>query len=1784
MSNLRALSRQERFYLDTMTNLKQYIENYNSNRDKNQLEGWKQRVETLYHDFQTNRLQIEVSSSEKADDDSEDETFIKSEEVNHNIRQQFENDYIYAYSFLATELRKTNVMPNSVDQSIVSAVSCPPSSPLSRIKLPEIRLPTFEGSVSEWITFRDTFKSLIDGNSQLSQIDKFSYLVASLAKDARKVIESVELTAANYSVAWSLLESRYDNKKLIVKTYIESLFAIESMRKENYESLMRLIDDFERNLCMIDKMGVPTDGWSVILAHMVCDRLDAATLRQCETHNKSNEVPTYGELIAFLKTHLAVLQSLPTSNSRYQESHKIEHKRSLKSRLNNVYTITNPTNYTCPFCSKSPHSPFKCEVFLKLSISQRFENVRSKNLCINCLSPSHLVRNCTSSSCRVCNQKHHTMLHQPSSDRSPTQSKPPTPLVQNIAPTNQKAQPNSSNQSSQRSVSSSLTQTPSASATVSSLASTTMVGTNRKVPATVLLQTAIVKVYNSNGQMQWARALLDPASQLSLITENLVQKLKLRRHPDRQEIGGVGNSIIVSHHTVVVRMGSHCTEFVMNEPCHVLRKITRDLPARNIDISLWNLPPHIVLADPNFDKPGPIDILIGMEKYYDLLVDGCSRITPEKAILQNTVLGWVVSGKVGNDSHPAQAPIVAHVCSSDGLDAQLSRFWELESCWSDSTHSVDENLCEEHFAATTFRNNTGRFVVTLPKRHSVLTELGNCEEIATRRFIALERRLNTQPALKKAYTAFIDEYLKLNHMREITNVEKIKSSNPTYFLPHHGVEKTDSTTTKLRVVFDASCRTETGISLNQALMVGPVVQDDLFSILLRFRVHRFAIIADIEKMYRQIRIHSSDYPLQQILWRSSSTESLRTFQLTTVTYGTASAPYLATKCLQVLSNQNSEEFPLAASVLAKDFYVDDLLSGMDDEEQGKTRCKDLINVLQSAGFSLRKWASNSATILSEIPSELYDERSIFNLDSNPLPIQTFGLQWEPSSDRFRYTVPKWSQPKSISRRIVISDAARLYDPLGLIGPVVVLAKILIQTLWRSSKNWDDPLDEDKQRYWFEFRNNLQDVSSISVPRWLICNDSPTVIEIHGFCDASEKAYGACLYLRTESINGIRSVLMTAKSKVAPLGDSKRQKRVCLPRLELSSALLLSHLYTKVKCSVPLTTESFFWTDSMITLHWLNAVPSRWKTFVANRVSEVHNLTADGIWSHVPGIDNPADVISRGMHATQLKDTASWWHGPAWLSQSSRFWPPLNHKPNTDLPTEILEEKPIALHISQCTPNEIFYLRSSFTALVRIIAFLNRFIQNCRTKIPMNRKIGFLQTNELDEATKILVRLAQAEVFSKDIAAIRNYGQVKENSELKSLFPIVIDSIMRVGGRLRNAAISEDRKHPIILPARHPLTECILLHYHLKNLHAGPQLLVACVRERYWPLRIRNLARKIVHNCINCYRCKPHNLDQLMGDLPPERVTPTLPFLNTGVDLCGPFCYRRMRKTAPVKCYVALFVCFVTKAVHVELVYDLSTAAFIAALHRFIARRGKPNVIQCDNAKNFKGAARELKELSIQFYSQQHQADVSNVCSNEGIEFKFIPPRSPNFGGLWEAAVKSLKRHLRSTIGNSILSQDEFVTLLARIEACLNSRPLTPLTTDPNDLEILTPGHFLVHRPLTSFPEPDLSEVPPNRLDRWQHNQELLRRIWKRWSTDYLSGLHPRTKWTQIRNNVTEGTMVLLKEDNLPPLKWKYGRITHIFRGDDNHIRVVTVRTATGEYRRSISKICVRQQHTEPTLE
>nr|XP_049467031.1 uncharacterized protein LOC125908360 [Anopheles coluzzii] len=355
------------------------------------------------------------------------------------------------------------------------------------------------------------------------------------------------------------------------------------------------------------------------------------------------------------------------------------------------------------------------------------------------------------------------------------------------------------------------------------------------------------------------------------------------------------------------------------------------------------------------------------------------------------------------------------VCNTS-IEEQLSKFRELESCRATSTLCVEKSNCEKQFAATTTSDTDGRFIVQLPKREEKLALLGDSKGIATRRFLALERRLSSNASLKTDYTQFIEEYAELQHMTELAESDAT-SSSPLYYLPHHCIVRPDSTTTKLRVVFDASCALDTVTSLNDALMIRPTIQDDLISILLRFRMSKLALVADIEKMYRQINIAAIDRPLQRILWRNSPTEPIRTFQLNTVTYGTSCAPYLATKTLQVLS-------------------------------QGQRVCQQLIDLLASGGFCLRKRATYNRRIFEHLPQHLQDERTILNLDSKSPIIKTLGLKWNISTDAFVFNIPRWNADNVITKRNALSDVAKLFDPIGLVGPVIIQAMLFLQELWR----------------------------------------------------------------------------------------------------------------------------------------------------------------------------------------------------------------------------------------------------------------------------------------------------------------------------------------------------------------------------------------------------------------------------------------------------------------------------------------------------------------------------------------------------------------------------------------------------------------------------------------------------------------------------------------------------------------------------------------------------------------
>ncbi|XP_062712563.1 uncharacterized protein LOC134289882 [Aedes albopictus] len=400
-------------------------------------------------------------------------------------------------------------------------------------------------------------------------------------------------------------------------------------------------------------------------------------------------------------------------------------------------------------------------------------------------------------------------------------------------------------------------------------------------------------------------------------------------------------------------------------------------------------------------------------------------------------------------------------------------------------------------------------------------------------------------------------------------------------------------------------------------------------------------------------------------------------------------------------------------------------------------------------------------------------------------------------------------------------------------------------------------------------------------------------------------------------------------------------------------------------------------------------------------------------------------------------------------------------------------------------------------------------------------------------------------------------------------------LLRIDGRLKNLNAPFDTRHPILLPANHQLSWMIARSVHLQTLQGGPSLLLATMRQRFWPLRGRDLARKVVRQCVTCFRCNPTPANQIMAPLPSVRLRPARAFAYSGMDYCGPFFVRPLTgRGTSVKVYVALFVCLVVKAVHLEVVPDLSSVACIAAVKRFVARRGRVLELHCDNATTFVGADRELRNMRKEFQQQFQSQEWADYCSGNGITFRFIPARSPHFGGIWEAGVKSFKYHFRRIMGQKAFSMDQLLTVVAQIESVLNSRPLVPISDSPDDLSAITPGHFLIGEPLVSIPEPDLLQLSPNRVTRLQDMQRSVQDLWRCWSRDYVSQLHQRSKWRRPSLDVKKGQLVLLKEDNYPPLQWPLGRIVETITGSDGRVRVVVVRTAAGDYKRAITKVAV----------
>lgn len=1149
-------------------------------------------------------------------------------------RTDFENNY-FSIVTRAQEIIDKNKLPTNQNNQTNSTFNIDNISNIfsQKVKLPLLNLPHFDGKYSEYTHFHDTFESLINKDLHLDNVQKFHYLISSLEGEALHLIQSLEITDNNYKIAWDLLKERYENKRIIINSHLKSLFDLPVLTKENATALRRFLDTFNKDIRALKTLGQPVSQWDSILIHLLVSKLDFSSKREWETKIKPNTLPTLDDFSKFLNARCQLLETLFTrssnnnniNNNTSYENPKAFRRNFRSNESKSLNHVVTEKSVKCFYC-KGDHCLFYCKDFLNLSNQNRYNEVKRLHLCINCLRPFPHKRSCIGG-CKICFKKHNTLLH--------------------IDFYNKVAENQEQIKSQDQTKFASKTEQPSNSVQTENNILSLNAYSSRDEHSLVLLATANILIQDKKNNFIQCRALLDGGSQSNFISSKLARQLNLDITRINCPIKGIGEAAMNISKRVNSKIKSIHGDYIDQLSFLVLDSITGCIPSQTFDASEINIPEGISLADPSFNRSREVDILLGATVFYKLLTDGQIDLGKNRPILQCSKLGWLITGTLNLHNMPNMAQNCLFTMHDNRIQNQLERFWELEetpcATHAQIKYTQDELYCENHFVQNYTRDHTGRFIVALPLKDN-FKDIGDTFQLAQKRFLNLERKLHGNKILFELYKNFMNEYEQLGHMTKLQDSE-ISTNETVFYLPHHGVLKPSSVTTKLRVVFDASAKSSTGISLNNVLYTGPTIQEDLFSILIRFRKHNYALKADVTKMYRQILIKPEHRNLQRILWREKPDDELSHFVLNTVTYGTAPGAFLSIRSIRQAAFDKKHDYPEASSIILEDFYVDDMITGADTIEDLQQLKFDICEVLKSAGFQLAQWRSNVTNVLD---FGVFQEN--FNFQDNEMT-KTLGISWNPNKDLFQFTTSINLNSEKLTKRIVLSVIGQIFDPLGIIGPVVIKAKIILQKLWKMRIDWDEHIPSDYNKSFLQFFNELSYLHRISVPRHVLL---PKYIKVqfHGFCDASESAYGCCIYVRTISECGnIRSQLLCSKSRVAPL------KVISLPRLELCGALLLARLLAKVIESMKLNIdEIFLWTDSKIVLGWLSKEPTHWKTFIANRVSEIQGLTDVRQWRHVSSADNPADIISRGCNPQLLRERKLWWSGPSFLDTNMSEWP------------------------------------------------------------------------------------------------------------------------------------------------------------------------------------------------------------------------------------------------------------------------------------------------------------------------------------------------------------------------------------------------------------------------------------------------------------------------------------------------------------------------------------------------
>ena len=1112
----------------------------------------------------------------------------------------------------------------------------------------------------------------------------------------------------------------------------------------------------------------------------------------------------------------------------------------------------------------------------------------------------------------------------------------------------------------------------------------------------VFLQTARATIYHpGNPQLSLeVRLILDGGSQKSYISERARDLLDLEATEEQSlSIATFGSNKGSTKVCPIVNVGM-CLKgpSFMSLSLYVIPTICEPLVGQPITACV-NQYPHLLgleLADSlSPESSMPVDLLIGSDYYWQLVTGNIQR-GANGPIAVHTKLGWVLSGPFSHNE-PGQCATnlsVTHVLHSEShsiepcsLNDQLRAFWELESL---GIQDEEKTLYDEFTGTIKFEN--GRYKVPLPWRE-FHDPLPDNYSMSLSRLQGLLRRLKQEPAILREYHATIQDQLRKGIIEAVPPDEVHVPLGTAHYLPHHAVVRRDKSTTRVRVVYDASAKSANSPSLNDCLLKGPKFNQLIFDLLVRFRSYKIALTADLEKAFLMVSIEDADRDVLRFIWVddfSKESPELRIYRFTRVVFGVSSSPFLLNATIRFHLEKSLETHESVVRQLLYSTYVDDIIAGGQTEEEAFNLYTQSKEIFRKGGFNLRKFLTSSKRLQERIDSKegncspqqdepTYSEATLGT--SQPQKREehkVLGVPWNPESDQLAFDVANIATlafELHLTKRNLVSLIGRFYDPLGFLSPVIIRFKVLFQKLCQCKSDWDEAISDDLMEEWKGLISDLKVAMPVYLPRSYFYEiaDPVTSVTLYGFCDASTRAYAAVVYLllKTETNSVVRFV--AAKTRVAPLQGQT------IPRLELLSAFLLSKLVASVYTSLqhhmaPLDIRCY--TDSQVALYWVRGKDKEWKPFVQNRVKEIRRNVHPDLWHHCPGVTNLADLPSRGITMMELAASQLWHSGPEWLHLDVPIHSEIESLPMPESCTQelkstnnsshnllVADKKPTIGDLVHC---EDF---SDLQRLLRVTAYVLRAVDRFKAKrsSDSNPPSTSLKPQEIAAAELLWISHVQ-----KDLT------QQGDHNILKSQLGLFRDEngLWRCGGRLQNTEIPYSTKHPILLPRRHPFTALVVRNAHLRVCHNGVKETLTEIRSQYWIVKGRSLTKAILHNCTGC---RKYEGAPFVGPPPPPlpefRVKEDPAFTYTGVDFAGPLFVRSGASSSKV--WICVFTCLVTRAVHLDIVCNLSTSTFLRCLKRFSARRGLPRQFLSDNGKTFKAAAKFLNAVFKDETVQEH---------------------------------------------------------------------------------------------------------------------------------------------------------------------------------------------------------------------